>query len=789
MTNITVSGNVEGSIVVGDNNVVVNNNYGTIIQQASSVEIKKIPSRPPRKPLNFVGRKKELDQVERLLASRTPTVVHGLDGIGKTSLVKQAANSEFVSTLQDGVLYLEGADEAGELLPFDDLTQRLFDLLFQSTPELKVNQVSARKYFSDTQPLVLLNSVSIPPDGLGKLIDMFPQAPVLIASEGAGPRNSYKNVLLGPMNPDDSLALLADTMNAEDLESLTQLASLLENIPAALIAVANVISDKGLDLEEALSRLQAYTPAEKDKAKAALDRAFAFIFSTLNEEEKGMLLQVAAAPGISTDREWLESVCGGQTVSEKMESLQLLQANSPRLRLMPGLRQFLQQGRDLTLERQRLLDHLLKELKTRWNDFEFIQNELGNLLGLLTWAAAQGQWANVAALGRAIDPYLTLRGLWESWHETLGEVRRAANEMKDAALQGWVLHQLGTYEIGMGNLSAGRNLLEQAVTIRKGLGDETGAAYSQHNLQFVAPVGKSPKWIPWLIGGLTVIGIAAFLFLRSPSNNPPQPTAVPVVLAPSEVNTAIPPSITPGITSTLTETPSSSPTATETSTAAPTETPTALPTYTVLSKIVVKDIASCFYGPGTVYLNKGTRRIVGNTVDVLGRIETDKGVWVNTRFSLPRTDPADPCWMDAKYLEITPEQLMSVNPIDPANPDEYSLPIDYFSRNTRLQDPPLKGVTRADDQVNISWEYFDVGKGEYESENSYRYLIEAWVCRDGKIVFSPSGWGPYGPDVVTGVTVSASIQDESGCPEPSHARLYLAWVHGYAGPVEIRPWP
>src|SRR6185503_19969516 len=163
-----------------------------------------------------------------------------------------------------------------------------------------------------------------------------------------------------------------------------------------------------------------------------------------------------AAPGISTERKWLESVCGGSSVSEKLESLQLLQPNSPRLRLMPGLRPFLLGGQDLSKERDRLLSHLLAELQTRWNDFEFIKEELGNLLGLLARAVAQGQWMHVASLGRAIDPYLTLNGLWDAWKKTLDGIQRAAGSMQNLALQGWVLHQMGTYEVGMGNLGVAR---------------------------------------------------------------------------------------------------------------------------------------------------------------------------------------------------------------------------------------------------------------------------------------------------------------------------------------------
>jgi hypothetical protein len=191
-----------------------------------------------------------------------------------------------------------------------------------------------------------------------------------------------------------------------------------------------------------------------------------------------------------------------------------------------------------------------------------------------------------------------------------------------------------------------------------------------------------------------------------------------------------------------------------------------------------------------MYLNKGTRRIAGNKVDLLGRIETDRGIWVSTQFTLPRTDASDPCWMNAKYLDITQEQLLSVKPIDPNNPNEYKLPIDHQSI-TYLDDPEVTGVSRSGATVTVQWKYVDVGAGQYPNhdENFYRYLIEAWLCKGGKIVFTPSGWKPISSDIQSGDIVSANLQDEPGCTEPSHARLYLAWAHGYVGPTAITPWP
>ncbi|MEP6894103.1 MAG: hypothetical protein ABI986_00720 [Chloroflexota bacterium] len=787
---VVVNGNVAGSIVNGDNNFVVNTNNGTIIRQDTlPTQKRSLSPKPPAEPDGFVGRKRELKQVEDWVAQSKAVIIWGMDGIGKTSLIKEVANSESVMSWPDGVVYIDALDEEGNLLEFGDLIQRIFDALFESQPHQKVDLASARTYLSNTQPLVLLNSITLTPKNLEQLQNLFSQAPILITTENSALTRGHKYSLsLGPLDGGDSLNLLASLTNSDDQEALAQIAALLENVPAALDIAADTMRTDGLSADDVLKRLQSYTPAEQNKGKAALERAFHLLSSLLTEDQHDMLDQVAAAFGVSVDRKWLESKYGGSAVSEKLEERGLLHANSPRLRVMPGLKPILVQGRDLSKQRESLLSHLLAELKTRWNDFEFIRDELGNLLGLLSWAAAAGQWANVAALGRAIDPYLTLSGHWGAWHNVLQNIRSAAGSLQDPALEGWALHQLGTYEIGMGNLGAAQSLLKQAISIRQKLGDETGAAYSQHNLQIIAPAAQVPtrinSWRPWLFGGIVAaIAIGAFLFFGGSQKNqvqPPVPTTVPVIAATNTEEIATP-SVTLAATNTLTFTPS--PTTTLTATPSPTDTITPTPTYTTLTVLTINHYpTACRYGPGDVYLfAAGIAFKVGDKMDVFGRAEVNGGesTWLLVDFSLPLTPlQFGHCWINAKYLDITPAQILSVAPTDP----EIVLPVARYRGDPIRSYPVLQTLVRQDaTHVVVYWSFYDVVLADRESAASARYLIEAWVCNAGKIIFQPIGvYNPIG---------SYIIQDEPGCTEPSHARLYLSWIEAYAGPVEIAPWP
>ena len=88
------SGNVEGNIVVGDNNFVVNNNHGTIVYKEAAPRVKKrdVAPKPPRKPKSFVGRKNELAKLENWISSKTPILILEKDYSELSIIIKYLFN-------------------------------------------------------------------------------------------------------------------------------------------------------------------------------------------------------------------------------------------------------------------------------------------------------------------------------------------------------------------------------------------------------------------------------------------------------------------------------------------------------------------------------------------------------------------------------------------------------------------------------------------------------------------------------------------------------------------------
>jgi hypothetical protein len=115
--------------------------------------------------------------------------------------------------------------------------------------------------------------------------------------------------------------------------------------------------------------------------------------------------------------------------------------------------------------------------------------------------------------------------------------------------------------------------------------------------------------------------------------------------------------------------------------------------------------------------------------------------------------------------------------LEPYYPDKRA-PLLLF-RHPKFPPPKEVSANRDGDQVFISWTGYTLAPGDREDANRLVYLVEAWTCQGGKIVFTPIG----------AYEEFASVKDEAGCSEPSHGQVFVAHKDGYVGPVEITPWP
>lgn len=247
----------------------------------------------------------------------------------------------------------------------------------------------------------------------------------------------------------------------------------------------------------------------------------------------------------------------------------------------------------------------------------------------------------------------------------------------------------------------------------------------------------------------------------------PPPEASATLLPPTTTVTAIP-SDSPSPTLTFTETPTLTAAATLTQTHTPTfsqtpsqtSTQTPIPTYVNLRGQVNVERANCRYGPGEPYLFK-YGIFAGDILEVIGR--NANGSWIEIR----AFGGTNPCWVKTSLLDIK-GNVMNVVPI---LPEDVRLPQSpYYG--------PLSAVAakRVGNTVTIFWTPLTLRAGD--DSGQYPYLVEAWVCQNGKLAFNPVGT----------YDTSINIQDEPGCSESSHGRVYGVEKHGYTRWREVA-WP
>jgi len=167
--------------------------------------------------------------------------------------------------------------------------------------------------------------------------------------------------------------------------------------------------------------------------------------------------------------------------------------------------------------------------------------------------------------------------------------------------------------------------------------------------------------------------------------------------------------------------------------------------------------ANCRYGPGAPYLYK-YGLVPGSNLEVYGR--NDRGTWILVR----AIGGSNPCWVKASLMEVKGD-VMSVAPT------YIPLPMSpYYAPPTGVS------ATRNSNEVTIFWNAISFRAGDDTA--SPPYLVEAWICTGGELVFTPLG----------SYATALKVQDEAGCAEPSHGRVFGVEKHGYTRWVEI-PWP
>jgi hypothetical protein len=632
--NANVGGSVSGQLTIGDHNVQLRADGGTLVYVAPPAPPRAQPRpRPvvlrPRKPAAFVDRTAELAAIVRALGTGPALIeLSGAPGIGKTALLRTVAYDASTGRFAGGVVYLAQADG-----PFEDVLFEIGDALFAFEGGYVPTHVQLRHLLTGADALLLLDDLEADRAEVERLFDAIPDASVVYAASTSRELDSTVRIGLGAFAADDVRALAA----AAGADPAT--------VAGTLSAPAR--------------------PADVLRVAAGVPPASAGAFAGLSEAERAVLGVLALVPTDRIPASVLVEVAGRPDAAGAIASLarrRLVESEArseeavrlaPDLALLPEARAFAGTGASA----RRLLTALIEGVRSAVE----VRRRAAPVEHLAAAVLASGDARMVLWLAQMFGEYLAAAGALGRWERLLELGRNAARTLGDRAGEAWALHQLGTRALLGGDGRHAEALLRQALSIRTAIGDGTGIRATQHNLDVLLGVPPPPEQPPvrrtggggggdfpvGMLAFVAVIVIAAVVALgvmlyqsgalpgstpapiasESPSPSPEQtlpPTPIPLLLPTlTPEPSATPESPSPSPTDTASASPSPAATASPFATnvgASPTPAPTALlttppvtaapttppPTATPTARLSIQAAGTdCPTGPGVRYLING----------------------------------------------------------------------------------------------------------------------------------------------------------------------------------------
>ncbi len=490
----------------------------------------------PIQVTSFIGRDREIAEIQQALPHTRLLTLTGSGGCGKTRLALQVAAS-LVDSYADGVWLVELASLSDSTLVPKAVASAL-DILEQ--PGLPL--IGTLRHYFQTKPLLLVidnceHLLSACAQLTDALLRASPHLRILATSrEGLGIAGELTYYVPGLSLPDprglpgleslrqfEALRLFVERasfsqpsfiMTESNASAVAQVCSRLDGIPLAIELAASRV--KGLSVEQIASRLDDRFRLLTEGSRTALPRhqtlraTMDWSYDLLTEPEQGMLCRAAVFAGGFT-LEAAEDVCGGDVV-ETSEVLNLLlrlvdrsmvvagdRGNQSLYRLLETVRQYAwdklaEAGTADEMRRRHLTWYLglaeQADAKLRGPEQQVwlnrLETEHDNLRAALEWSKTDPSDAEKGVrLATALYWFWIFHGHWSEGRRWLEAIVSPAGEapsqvpakaLRCAAMLAW---QHGDYE-------RATVLGRQGLTLSRESGDEESLVYFRYVLGHVA---------------------------------------------------------------------------------------------------------------------------------------------------------------------------------------------------------------------------------------------------------------------------------------------------------------
>lgn len=467
-----------------------------------------LPAPPPIVRHTLVGRDQELGRALAALRERRPALLHGMGGVGKTTLAAEiAARLQDEHAFGDGIIWIEDIGNASLDEVCDAIARQIGNPAMAGlTGRDKASAV--RGLLAAQDALLVLDDVASSATGRAFVDACLPRKrALLMTSRERSLRADFSEaILLAPLAQEAAVALFRAAVGVATNQgdhTIAAICTLLEGHPLALVVAAGRVRAEEMPLErlhdrlaDERSRLSSLHLDESDDRRRNVRASLQLSLDGLDARQREVFLALALCFGETTGVELLAELLGfsqvdcedvvGQLVARSLverrgERLRLHRlvrdlgreraadtASAIRLRLITAAHAYADRYAEPTLERH-----------------DKLETELGNLSGIFQYAVEHGERRDAVALAlHIVNPVLSARG----YRTQLVAIGRLA--LSAAAMLGDEV-DLARLSLNLAGLlpddhDETRRLYQQCLALKRRLGDRLGVAHCLHNLGVVA---------------------------------------------------------------------------------------------------------------------------------------------------------------------------------------------------------------------------------------------------------------------------------------------------------------
>ena len=516
-----LQGEFSGQVAIGNNIVQIGSVHGGVVYVVPDAEqVRPQPRhRPvsalPAKRLAFFGRDEVLSEALATLRERQPIEYHGVEGIGKTTLISRLAHTSDAVDCADGIVY---RNVRGHSL--DDALQQFYSDFYEYSKPFMPTDGQMRSDLQELRAFLLLDDAEYDRVDVERLLNYLPQSVVVLGSSKRSLWGLGRSIQLPGLTTVAGAQLmereLGRTLRTDERAAAESLVTALGGHPLRIQQVVAHLVERGSLITEAADDT------------SSLVNANAFVSQTLERLtpiQRQVLGLLATLRGVSLSAARIQSLAHLSDTDSVLASLQqlgLVHCEADRYCAAEPIAEILE-SRVSPEWMVRLCVYYLTMAERSRGDPEALVGEIEALLHIFDWAAKTRLWGDVVALARTLDATLALHKRWDAWEHVLGWALRAARELGDEDAEAWAHHQLGTRALLLKDDEQAKKSLSAALRLRQLRGDTIGAAVTRRNLGLIlgavvagaaaggatVQLARSDRWHYWLRQPPVMAGLAA----------------------------------------------------------------------------------------------------------------------------------------------------------------------------------------------------------------------------------------------------------------------------------------